>query len=78
MTTQTQETQPETPVVPAETQPVKTVKARVLTVCCWGQPNDVAEIPADQAKAAEKEGIVDTNKAAVAYAAGLKQNRQED
>jgi hypothetical protein len=57
---------------------VKTVKARVLAPCCWGQPNDVAEIPADQAKAAEKEGMVDTDKAAVAYAAGLKQNRKED
>jgi hypothetical protein len=59
------------------TPKTKTVKARVLADCCWGKPNDVADIPADQAKAAEKEGIVDTDKAAVAYAAGLEQNRKQ-
>lgn len=52
---------------------VKTVKARVLTACAYGQPNDVADVPADQVKAAEADGLIDTNKAAVAYAASLKQ-----
>lgn len=51
---------------------VKTVKARVLSACQHGQPNDVAELPADVAKQAEKDGLVDTDKAAVAYALGLK------
>jgi hypothetical protein len=78
MTNETQEATTEATAAPAEAKPVKTVKARVLAVCCWGQPNDVVEISADQAKAAEKEGMVDTDKAAVAYAAGLKQNRKED
>lgn len=55
----------------------KAVKARVLTACAYGQPNDVAEIPADQVKAAEKDGLVDTDKAAVAYAAGLDQNKKQ-
>ena len=55
----------------------KTVKARVLTACAYGQPNDVAEIPADQVKAAEKDGLIDTDKAAVAYAAGLDQNKKQ-
>lgn len=56
---------------------IKTVKARVLTACAYGQPNDVAEVPADQVKAAEKDGLIDTDKAAVAYAAALDQNRAE-
>lgn len=56
---------------------VKTIKARVLTACAYGQPNDVAEIPADQVKAAEKDGLIDTDKAAVAYAAGLDQNKKQ-
>lgn len=50
----------------------KTVKVRVLTACQHGQPNDVAELPADVAKQAEKDGLVDTDKAAVAYAVSLK------
>lgn len=50
----------------------KTVKARVLSACKHGQPNDVAELPADVAKQAEKDGLVDTDKAAVAYALSLK------
>ena len=55
----------------------KAVKARVLTACAYGQPNDVAEVPADQVKAAEKDGLIDTDKAAVAYAAGLDQNKKQ-
>jgi hypothetical protein len=56
---------------PAKT---KTVKARVLTACQHGQPNDLAELPADVAKQAEKDGLVDTDKAAVAYAMSLKKS----
>jgi hypothetical protein len=54
---------------PAKT---KTVKARVLVSCLHGEPNEVAELPADVAKQAEKDGLVDTDKAAVAYALSLK------
>lgn len=57
---------------PAPPVKAKTVKARVLTQCSHGAPNDVAELPADVAKQAEKDGLVDTDKAAVAYAMGLK------
>lgn len=59
------------PLAPS-TAKTKTVKARVLTACQHGQPNDVAELPADVAKQAEKDGLVDTEKAAVAYAMSLK------
>lgn len=55
----------------------KIVKARVLVACSYGQPNDLAEIPADLAKQAEKEGLLDTDKAAVSYAAGLEQNQKK-
>jgi hypothetical protein len=55
---------------------VKTVKARVLTVCAYGQPNDLAEVPTDLVKAAEKDGLIDTDKAAVKYAAELPQNQK--
>jgi hypothetical protein len=58
---------------PTSASRAKPVKARVLTSCAYGQPNDVVELPADQAKAAEAEGLLDTNKAAVAYATRLKQ-----
>lgn len=50
---------------------MKTQKVRVLTACEFGQPNDVAELPADQVKAAEEQGLVDSNKEAVAYAVSL-------
>lgn len=53
------------------------VKARVLSQCAHGAPNDVVELDADEAKAAEAEGLIDTNKAAVQYAAGLEQNQKE-
>lgn len=55
----------------------KMVKARVLVACEHGQPNDLVELPADVAKQAEKEGNVDTDKGAVAYAASLEQNRKQ-
>lgn len=54
---------------------VKKVKARVLANCAYGEANDLAEIDADEAKAAEADGLIDTNKAAVAYAASLDQNK---
>jgi hypothetical protein len=53
----------------------KKLKARVLTKCAWGEANDLVEVDADEAKAAEADGLIDTNKAAVAYAASLDQNK---
>lgn len=49
----------------------KTVKVRVLTACAYGNANDVGEVPAAELKAAKADGLVDDNKAAVAYAEGL-------
>lgn len=54
---------------PAAPKPAKTVKARVLVCCAYGNPNDLAEVNADEVKAAEANGWIDTSKAAVAYAA---------
>jgi hypothetical protein len=62
---------------PPSAAKVKTVKARVLSSCAYGQPNDVADVPADQIKAAEADGLIDTNKAAVQYASTLKQNQKQ-
>lgn len=53
----------------------KTVKVRVLTSCEYGEPNDVTDIPTEALKQAEKDGKVDSNKAAVSYAAELPQNQ---
>lgn len=50
----------------------KAVKVRVLVACAYGQPDDVAELPAAVAKAAVADGLVDADKAAVAYAQSLK------
>jgi len=47
----------------------KKIKARVLTVCALGQPNDVVEIDASEAKALVD--LVDTDAKAVAYAESL-------
>lgn len=55
----------------------KTIKARVLTACAHGEANDLVELDEDAAKAAEKDGLVDTNKAAVKYAADLPQNQKK-
>lgn len=63
------------PIAEPKTNSAKTVKARVLAQCEHGQPDDVVELPAAVAKAAEKDGLVDSNKEAVAYAAGLPQNQ---
>lgn len=51
--------------------PGKTISARVLLACAYGQPDEVVTLPVDVAKQAEKAGQVDTNKAAVAYAKTL-------
>lgn len=53
----------------------KTVKARVLTDCEHGKSNDVVALPASVAKDATSLGLIDTDKAAVAYAATLPQNQ---
>lgn len=60
---------------PAAVKKGKTIKARVLVGCGYGQPDDLVDIEEAEAKASEKQGLVDTNKAAVAYAAGLDQNK---
>lgn len=59
------------PATPKERQ----VKARVLQDCAHGQANDLVELPSAVAKAAEKDGLIDTDKAAVEYAAKLPQNQ---
>lgn len=52
---------------------VKTTPVRVLAVCEYGQPNDVVDLPTAQLKHAKAQGLVDDEKAAVAYARSLKQ-----
>lgn len=47
------------------------VKVRVLTACMYGAANEVAVMAASEAKAAEKDGLVDSNADAVAYAESL-------
>jgi hypothetical protein len=64
-----------TPPTPP-TQKEKSIKARVLVACSYGQPDDLVELPAAQVKAAERDGLVDADKAAVAYAAALPQNKR--
>ncbi len=46
----------------------KTIKARVLVQCAYGLPDQVAEVPEDEASALEAAGKIDTNKVAVAFA----------
>lgn len=70
---------PLTATTPPPAPPVakeKAVKVRVLVSCAHGQADDLAELPAAVAKAAERDGLVDTDKAAVAYAASLPQNKR--
>lgn len=57
-------------------KPGKTIPARVLQDCEHGAANDLVELPEAQAKAAQSAGLVDTNKAAVAYARTLPQNQR--
>ena len=52
----------------------KTVKARVLMNCNYGEPDDLVVLDAEEAKQAQAAGQVDTHKEAVAYAATLPQN----
>lgn len=59
----------------AAVKKARTVKARVLMGCAYGEPNDVVELDEPTAKQAEKDGLVDTEKAAVAFAAKLPQNQ---
>lgn len=54
----------------------RSVKARVLADCAHGRVNDVVDLPLAVAKQAEKDGVVDTDRAAVAYAAKLPQNQK--
>lgn len=50
----------------------KTVRVRVLAVSAHGQPNDVIDLPTAQLKQAKADGLVDDEKASVAYALSLK------
>ena len=52
------------------------VKARLLQACAHGQANDLVTLPEAEAKTLEAAGILDTHKAAVAYAATLAQNQK--
>jgi hypothetical protein len=47
------------------------VKCRVLMSCSYGQPDDVIELPADEAQAGQDAGELDPDPAAVAYAESL-------
>lgn len=53
----------------------KAVAVRVLSACAHGKPDDVVELPAAVAKEAERDGQVDSNKDAVAFARTLPQNQ---
>lgn len=55
----------------AKARPTRPVRARVLVDCTHGRINDVVDVPSDAVKAAEAAGLIDTDKAAVAYALGL-------
>lgn len=57
---------------------VKTTRVRVLAECQFGKPNDVADIPVADLKQAKADGLVDDDKAAVAYAHSLKASKAED
>ncbi len=55
-----------------ETKPTgKSVKARVLVDSAFGNANDVVQLDEASAKAAVDQGVIDTNKSAVAYAEDL-------
>lgn len=51
------------------------VKARLLQDCKHGKANDLVNVPEAEAKALEAAGVLDTHKAAVAYAASPPQNK---
>lgn len=54
---------------------VKKTQARVLVDCSHGKANDVVELDAAALKTAEAAGLIDSDKAAVAYALTLDQNK---
>jgi hypothetical protein len=54
----------------------RSTKARLLQDCEHGQANDLVTLPEAEAKALEAAGVLDTHKAAVAYAATLEQNQK--
>lgn len=63
---------------PPSAAPVKkerSVKVRVLVDCLHGKTNQVVDLAGSEAKAAEEQGLVDSEKASVAYAASLPQNQ---
>ena len=65
---------------PAATPPADEappVKARVLVQCTYGQPNDVASVPAAQVDQAKADGLVDTTPEAVAYAESLRADAEQ-
>ena len=53
------------------------VKARVLALCTYGKPDDVAVLGAEEAATAQAQGLVDTTPEAVAYAESLIPEEQE-
>ena len=53
----------------------KTTKARLLVNSALGNANDVVELDTTALKDAEGAGLADSNKAAVAYALSLEQNK---
>lgn len=68
-------TPPSTPTPTPPAAAPKLVRARVLTDCEHGKANDLVELPPDVAKTGKDAGLLDTDKAAVAYAATLEQNK---
>ena len=56
----------------------KAIKARVLVAGEYGRVNDLVELPPGAAKHAEAAGLIDSEKAAVAYAASLPQNQPKE
>lgn len=65
----------DTDVVTEPKKSGKTTKARLLVNSALGDANDVVELDAGQLKEAESAGLADSNKAAVAYALTLDQNK---
>lgn len=66
--------EPVTPPVPTG----KTAKARLLVDCQHGKANDVIELPAADIKGLCEQGFADSNKAAVAYAEGIKKQAADE
>lgn len=60
----------------AEAKKGRPTKARLLQDCEHGKANDLVTLPEGEAKALEAAGVLDTHKAAVAYAASLEQNQK--